>query len=729
MMLRILLQSVILALLPVAAAAQFPTLVADSVSVSADGSTLTATGNVEILSDRRRIRAQGLVFERESDELTVIGPLTVIDEDGSVMVGESAELTPDLQQGIVRGVRILLNENTQIAAAEMHRVDGRYLQFFKAVGSSCNVCEERPVPLWSISAERVIHDAVRKQLYFYDARFEIAGIPIFRIHRLRLPDPTLDRATGFLIPRLKTTTNLGTGIKIPYFVTLGDHADVLLTPYLSSRTNTLEGRVRRELSFGSLQVLGAVTDDDLRSHDVRSYLFADGQFFLPRDFRLNLDLELVSDHAYLWTYGYSNVDRLSSGIEITRSRRDESMSASISMLEGVFGTRKRIGADDKLYLGSAAYQRRIWPDAIGGEVRLAFDAEVSKGPDSTPTGKDRTYRAGVRTDWLNSWVLDRGIVAAVRTQIAADARIDSPDTRPDSPEESRRESESRLIPSAALELRWPHLQIAEGRGTNILEPVVQVAWTDTEPRRYEADDPGGYAEFDEGNLLALSRFQEFDRYERDWRAAAGLGWTHLALDGSEYSITAGRLFRRSREDSFFPGSGLSSEGSDWLLSAQVRKNRLTVSTRSIIDDGTDFLRFEAKFAWKDKLTSASGRYIWASGIPKAPDTEMTDDTDTPDPDIAKDTSEIILEASRVVNRHWALSVDGRYDGSADRTTKAGLGAIYKNECVTVDISVSRRFSTSESTSVPASTDLNIGVELGGFGRNDSGYERSCMVRR
>lgn len=711
-MLRILLQSVLLALLPVAAAAQFPTLVADSVSVSADGSTLTATGNVEIFSDKRRIRAQGLIFDRKSDELKVIGPLKAIDEDGSVMVGESAELTPDLQQGIVRGVRILLNENTQIAAAEMHRVDDRYLQFFKAVGSSCNVCEERPVPLWSISAERVIHDAVRKQLYFYDARFEIAGIPIFRIHRLRLPDPTLDRATGFLIPRLKTTTNLGAGIKIPYFVTLGDHADVLLTPYLSSRTKTLEGRVRRELSFGSLQVLGAVTDDDIRSHDVRSYLFADGQFFLPRDFRLNLDLELVSDHAYLWTYGYSNVDRLSSGIEITRSRRDESMSASISMLEGVFGIRKRIGADDKLYLGSAAYQRRIWPDAIGGEVRLAFDAEVSKGPVSTDeTAKDRTYRAGVRTDWLNSWVLDRGIVAAVRTQIAADARIDSPD-------KSSRESESRLIPSAALELRWPHLQIAEGRGTNILEPVVQVAWTDTEPRRYEADDPGGYAEFDEGNLLALSRFPEFDLYERDWRAAAGLGWTHLALDGSEYSITAGRLFRRSREDSFFPGSGLSSEGSDWLLSAQIRKNRLTVSSRSIIDDGTDFLRFEAKLAWKDKLTSASGRYIWASGNPKAPD-----------PDNARDISEIILDASRVVNRHWTLSIDGRYDGSADRTTKAGLGAIYRNECVTVDISVSRRFSNSENTNAPASTDLNIGVELGGFGRDNSGYERSCMIRR
>jgi len=154
----------------------------------------------------------------------------------------------------------------------------------------------------------VIHDRIRKQLYFHNARFEIGGVPVFYFHRLRLPDPALDRATGFLIPKLKTSTDLATGVKIPYFITLGDHADLLMTPYFSSRTSTIEGRVRRQLSFGSLEMSGAVSEDRLGPRDLRGYLFAEGRFFLSRDYRLNLDLQTVSDDSYLLTYGYSDAD-------------------------------------------------------------------------------------------------------------------------------------------------------------------------------------------------------------------------------------------------------------------------------------------------------------------------------------------------------------------------------------------------------------------------------------
>ncbi len=699
---RILAFALVLVFLPFAALAQFATLVADTVSISADGSTLSATGNVEIHSGERRLRAAGLTYNDETGELTVIGPVTIVDESGSLIVGENAELTSDLRRGIVRGVRFLLDENTQIAAAELHRVDGRYLQLVKAVSSSCNVCEERPTPLWSISAKRVIHDQVRRQLYFHHARFEIAGVPVFYFHRLRLPDPTLDRATGFLIPKLKTSTFLATGVKIPYFITLGDHADLLLTPYLSSRTNTLEARTRQELSFGSLVLNGAVTDDDLTRSNLRSHLFAEGRFFLPQDFRLNLDLELASDDSYLLTYGYSDADRLNSTVEVTRSGREEYASASVAVLESLLDEEN---FNYRLYQGTATYQRRFWPAAIGGEVRLTFHADGAKTFYDEPNGsgelvieKDRSYRTGMQADWLRSWTSSGGLIASARAQLAADARRDRLHEGP-------LRSFSRLIPSAAVELRWPHIRTGRDHGTDILEPLMQIAWTNPNARRHDAEPV--VAEFDEGNLLALSRFQEFDRHERDWRTAIGLGWTRLALNGSEYSVTAGRLFSSGHGDKVVPGSGLSGNGSDWLFSAQVKRDRLTFSTRSLITSKAKFSRFETQFAWKDELTSASGRYIWAP----------------------TDISEVILDASRRVHRHWTVSVNGRYDRSADRTTKAGFGLTYRNECLTTDISVSRRYSDSQRISVPASTEITIGVSLGGFGRDGSGPERSCQVRQ
>jgi LPS-assembly protein len=97
--------------------------------------------------------------------------------------------------------------------------------------------------------------------------------------KLRLPDPTLDRAAGFLVPSLRTNSQLGTGLKLPYFIPIGDDKDLTLTPYFSSSTATIEFRYRQAFARGDLNVRGALTDDDLVSGQ-RSYLFADGSFDL-----------------------------------------------------------------------------------------------------------------------------------------------------------------------------------------------------------------------------------------------------------------------------------------------------------------------------------------------------------------------------------------------------------------------------------------------------------------
>ena len=66
----------------------------------------------------------------------------------------------------------------------------------------------------------MIHDAEARQLFFSNAQIRISGVPVFYLPRLRLPDPTLERARGFLIPRFRTSSDLGTGIKLPYFASI-----------------------------------------------------------------------------------------------------------------------------------------------------------------------------------------------------------------------------------------------------------------------------------------------------------------------------------------------------------------------------------------------------------------------------------------------------------------------------------------------------------------------------
>ncbi len=265
------------------AMSQSATLLADSVTIQSD-TTIIATGNVEIISGDTRLKAARIVYDSVSNTLQIFGPIILTQGDETVIFAESAEFDQDLNNGIMRDARMVLDQQLQLAAAEISRVGGRYTQLYKTIASSCQVCANNPVPLWEIRADTVIHDQQEQLLYFENAQLRIADVPVFFLPRLRMPDPTLKRARGFLIPDFQLSTQLGAGFRIPYFFPIGDHADVTLAPRISSVATTLEARYRQAFRNGRLQFDTAVTSDTLRPDALRAYLFGRGHFQLPREF-------------------------------------------------------------------------------------------------------------------------------------------------------------------------------------------------------------------------------------------------------------------------------------------------------------------------------------------------------------------------------------------------------------------------------------------------------------
>ena len=85
-----------------------------------------------------------------------------------------------------------------------------------------------------------------------------------------------------------------------------------------------------------------------------------------------------------------------------------------------------------------------------------------------------------------------------------------------------------------------------------------------------------------------------------------------------------------------------------------------------------------------------------------------------DPETGRDTtlSEWTVAGTARLSDAWAISFDARYDIVTDAPARAGLGVEWRNECVTVDLSVSRRYTSS--TTVDPSTDYGLSVSLAGF---------------
>ncbi|MDW3116708.1 MAG: LPS assembly protein LptD [Roseovarius pacificus] len=342
-------------------------LVADDVQVTPDDK-LIATGNVEALYQGRRLKAHSVIYDSKAETLSIEGPITLQDDESTMILADQAELDRDMANGLLTGARIVMETQVQLAANAIARVEGRYSQLYKAAVTSCRICETGRPPLWQIRARRVIHDQKERQLYFDDAQLRVLDFPIFYLPRLRLPDPTLERATGFLIPSFYNSSRLGSGLKVPYFIRIDDHRDLTLTPFITDKTRTLEFRYRQAFVNGDIQFEGAISDDDLGVKSTRGYLFAEGEFELKRDFKLSFDIEYASDDTYLLGYGYTWKDRLDSEVAIERARRDEYMRGAITVFDSL-----RFNESNSTLptlAGNAEYERRLHPARLGGEIRL-----------------------------------------------------------------------------------------------------------------------------------------------------------------------------------------------------------------------------------------------------------------------------------------------------------------------------------------------------------------------
>lgn len=692
------------------AIAQEASLVADSVIFDPASGTLQAEGNVEVQQGDQRLRARSITYDGERDVLTVQGPLYLIDGQDVTIIASFAELSGDLREGILAQARVVFAQQLQLAANEVRRTGGRYTQFNKTVASSCQVCAEHPTPLWEIRAQQITHDAEERQLYFDNATFRVLNVPVFYWPFLRLPDPTVDRASGFLLPEFASSGDVGFGLKVPYFFAINDHSDLTLTPWLTTRgSRSLEARYRRKLSFGEFEINGAVTDDNLLpdSSSLRGYVFADGQFALPRDFTLTFDVELTSDEGYLLQYDFSEKDRLDSAIGVERTKRDELIAADL-----VFYRSLRDGDVNSTLptiVGDAVYKRRFAPRHIGGIASLQFEAagfyrRSSFDPTDSGLARDVTRLSAVG-DWRRDWVMGNGMVFAAATEL----RVDRYQVRQDN--RLAFDDTMDVTPYGTVEWRWPMLRDTPG-ARHLLEPVVQLVWAE-ESQRDVANEDSLLVELDEGNLFSFSRFPGVDAQEAGRRANIGLTYTREDKNGFDLGLTVGRVFRDGDFGQFSSSTGLQGRSSDWLVAAQLKiGTRLDVINRALFEDNFSFARNETRLSWTEEDYRLSSTYIWLEA-------DATEGRPI-------DTSEIAVDGAYNVTNRWTVSSNLRYDFEENRTTSASVGARFQNECAAVDLSLSRRFTSS--TNVSSTTDFNLSVQLAGFGANGVGgrsFARRC----
>jgi LPS-assembly protein len=137
---------------------------------------------------------------------------------------------------------------------------------------------------------------------------------------------------------------------------------------------------------------------------------------------------------------------------------------------------------------------------------------------------------------------------------------------------------------------------------------------------------------------------------------------------------------------------------------------LGITNRLVFDDSFTLTKTELRAALaRDRYSLAAG-FVYAVA-------DMAENRPEP-------TSELTLFSTYKLSPNWTAELASRYDFQAERAAKAGLGLTYRNECLAVDLSLSRRFTSS--TSIKPTTDFGLSVELLGFGGGSGpGPSRQC----
>lgn len=667
-------------------------LLADSINLDKTTGILTASGNVQVFFGDSVLSASSIVYESRRELITAQGPISITDASGTVILADFAQLSTDLKRGLVQGAKLLLADQLQLAATEFERTDGRFDTMTNVVASACQVCAARPVPVWQIRARQVIRDAEKKLIHFRSATFEIFGLPVFYLPYMRTSDPSVRRASGFLSPVILSSEYFGDGIKLPYYLVIGDHADATITPTLNfNGAIVIDAEYRQRFTNGGFDTFGAIAINDEFGDFGRGFLTGDGSFDIFDDVTLSFSATAVSDAGFMRQYNYDDTDRLVSELKFSRYRNRNYSSLAAAIMNSL-----RDDEDNDtipFVFPEFSYRGYRTDPLLGGKLGYEFNTVGLSRID----GQD-VLRIGAGVDYRVPIDLPLGLRASGFVNLDADVyRVWNSIEFPDTPLIS-------VHPSIGADIRWPLAKTTQN-AQHIFEPVVQLLYTaDLGINDLVPNEDSQQVEFDETNLFDLNRFPGHDVTETGFRANLGATYTIYDNDGWSLGLAGGLVIRSEPSEQFNEDTLLGGSRSDILgaISFEFAPN-FNVIGRFLFDDSFDFKRSETQFSTSFDKWDVDGTFVYlaADSLARAPE----------------ERSEGTIDAQYRIAPNWALDFDWKRDLLENRDVSAGMGVTYGNECIEIGLSLSRRFTSSNN--VEPSTDINLKVQLAGFGGSSS----------
>ncbi|NNG51097.1 LPS-assembly protein LptD [Sphingomonas sanguinis] len=549
---------------------------AEQLEYDINADIVTATGEVRMLRQGERLRADKVTWNRKTGKVLATGNIAVTNPQGDIAYGDQIELTDSLKDGVVDNMLVVLEQGGRLAAVRGTRQQDGTVNLERAAYTPCAVetsegCPKEPS--WKITAVRVTYRPDRERVYFNGAKLNLFGLPTIPLPRLSAPVGS-GGDSGFLTPDIRLDRVNGVELAAPYYWKLAPNKGLTVTPHIFTAVlPMLEAQYEALTTKGAFRITGYGTasrrSDDLNtlnptdtSQAFRGYLDAVGRYQFSPEWSLSGSMRITTDRTFLRRYDISRDDRLRTTASLEHIDAD-----SYFALTGWYVETLRVNdpqGQQPIALPELDYRRRFNDPWLGGK----FEMQLNTLAISRTAGQD-TQRAFASMRWDLRRLTDWGQEVTFTAYGRADAYNANNIATTPLVYQGLEGFQARGIGALAVDVKWPFVGELWG-GSQRFTPRVQIV---ASPKIRNIEIPNEDArsvDLEDSNLFALNRFPGYDRFEDSTRITYGAQWA-LTLPGFTFDTIVGQSFRlNDRPTILYPGTGLSDRWSDIVGRTDIR---------------------------------------------------------------------------------------------------------------------------------------------------------------
>ena len=675
-----------------------------------NGSRVTARGNVEIYYNDYILTADRVIYDQVKKTLSAEGNVTLKEPSGSVTRSERITLSDDFRDGFVQSLSFVAKDDTRISAKRATRREGNVTEFEDGKFTPCKSAPGTP-PLWCISAKRVVHDQNKSTISYRDAAFEIFGVPVLYVPYFEHADPTVKRKSGFLLPGISQSSDLGYMVETPYHFALNPSYDFTFHPrYMSKQGMMWQGEFRQKVAFNSVtgqyNFKFAAIDQDFgdlptgnadRSLDGwRGSIQSEGQFSLASWWNFGWDVTIESDSSFRRFYKLDNI--------LQTDRVNTAYLTGISDRNYAAITGYHFGG--LLFSDESVAESRVHPvfdwnyivgrPVLGGElswnvnaVSFTRDQEFQDGTGALRRVDSVTHRASADVNWRRKLTDRVGITYTPFANLRGDVVTYKDVVNPQDDSLVRNVSDSRGTASAGVLLAYPWIKHGVG-SSHTIEPIAQIIAraSRTGDQSLRPNEDARSLVFDDSNLFEIDKNSGFDRFETGTRANVGMQYTFQMNSGGYARLLAGQSFHLSGTNLYSTNvgneptsdtsatrtalasqnTGLDTDRSDYVLGAYIAPNQ---SFR---------LLGQGRFDEKDLSLRRADLFALARYGPISGQAAYSFTAGSASVDQSDSQQDVLGALSLQLSDRWSMGGSIRYDIDEADIRQNSLSLRYADEC-------------------------------------------------